>query len=119
MATYEQNRVLMSVITNRFFFCNRVRVLDGGARKVVGRKVDVTRDLQPYLRSEFRFEDPALRSAGPIERELRNNHHEVRSSAAHRVWVGAFAELVRQGYSSADGEDIASAAIEAAGALGL
>lgn len=118
-AVYEKNRVLMSVISNRFYFCSRVRVLEGGLRKVVGRKMDVTRDLQPYLRREFMFAEPGTRSMGTIERELRNDHREVRSGAAHRVWLGASAELLRQGRKEFDREDIASEAIEAAEALGL
>jgi hypothetical protein len=53
-ATYETNRVLFSVMTNRAFFCPRVKVLEDGVRLVVGKKYDVTADLQPYLLKKHR-----------------------------------------------------------------
>jgi hypothetical protein len=58
-AEYERNRALFSVIGNRVFFCPRAKVLKdskGDARilLVVGKKYDITDDLQPYLLKRYR-----------------------------------------------------------------
>ena len=53
-ATYERNKALLSTITNRIFFCPRVKVLDERLRSVVGAKHDITDDLQPYLLKKYR-----------------------------------------------------------------
>ena len=53
-AVYEKNRAMFSYIGNRIFFCPRVRVLNERLRKVVGKKYDITDDLQPYLLKKYR-----------------------------------------------------------------
>jgi hypothetical protein len=57
---YETNRVLFSAITNRAFFCPRVKVLEDGGRLVIGKKYDVTSDLQPYLLKKHRRENVVI-----------------------------------------------------------
>ena len=63
-ATYETNRVVFSVITQRIFFCPCLKVLDNGVREVVGNKYDVTADLQPYLLKKYRTEAMIIRRKG-------------------------------------------------------
>ena len=53
-ATYETHRALFSALGNRIFFCPRVRVMGETVRQVVGKKYDVTDDLQPYLQKKYR-----------------------------------------------------------------
>lgn len=53
-ATYEYGRVLFSALGGRIFFCTKVRVMPNGVRMVVGKKYDVTEDLQPYLLKKHR-----------------------------------------------------------------
>ena len=56
-AEYERNKAFFSVLGKRIYFCPRVRVLnDEGLRKVVGRKYDITDDLQKYLQKKYRCE---------------------------------------------------------------
>ena len=62
---------------------------------------------------------PGDRAMGNLEHELRQERTEVWSSAAHRIWTGARAELRRQGNPRPSPEEIASEAIEAAEAFGL
>ena len=52
--TYERNRVLFSLVGQRVFFAPKVKVLANGVRLVVGKKFDVTEDLQPYLLKRYR-----------------------------------------------------------------
>lgn len=54
-----RNRALFSVISNRVFFCPRAKVLvnskgDASILLVVGKKFDITDDLQPYLQKRYR-----------------------------------------------------------------
>lgn len=51
---YEYNKVLVSLITKQIFFCQKVRVMGGGIYRVVGRKFDITKDLQPYLLKKYK-----------------------------------------------------------------
>lgn len=53
-ATYETNRVMFSTMTKNIYFCPRVKVLHDGVRLVIGKKYDVTADLQPYLLKKHR-----------------------------------------------------------------
>ena len=53
-AEYELNTAFLSVLSNRIFFCPRVRVLNERLRKVVGKKYDITDALQPYLLKKYR-----------------------------------------------------------------
>ena len=117
--TYERNRVLVSMISNRFFFCPKVRVMEHGVRKVVGKKYDVTEDLQPYLRETMRLREFDGRPIGPVERELRSPVPGVITGQAYKVYQGARAALRGRGMDNAAHEDIMSEAIEAAEVLGL
>lgn len=51
---YERNVVYRSVLTDRFYFAPKVKVLGERTRLVVGRKYDVTDSLQPFLLKKFR-----------------------------------------------------------------
>jgi hypothetical protein len=62
---------------------------------------------------------PGDRAEGQLEHELRQHRAETRTSRAHRLWMGARAELRRQGNRRPSSEEVASEAIEAAEALGL
>lgn len=53
-AVYEKNRAFFSVLGNRIYFVPRSRVVRGSIRKVVGKKYDITDDLQPLLLKKFR-----------------------------------------------------------------
>lgn len=53
-AQYERNVVYRSVLTERFYFAPKVKVLGEKTRLVVGRKYDVTDSLQPFLLKKFR-----------------------------------------------------------------
>lgn len=117
---YERGRVLHSLFSNRFFFCEKVRVLPNGLRQVVGKKHDVTDDLQPYLKPGLLAYDPLAPERGPVATELRAGNRTARSGPAHLVWCGALAELTRRrGMRKPAYEDVMSEAIEAAEALGL
>jgi hypothetical protein len=57
-----RNRALFSVLGNRVFFCPRAKVLKDSqchARifLVVGKKYDITEDLQPYLQKRYRVKE--------------------------------------------------------------
>lgn len=54
MAEYERNVLYRAGLTGDFYFAPKVRVLDGNARLVVGRKYNVTSALQPYLLKKYR-----------------------------------------------------------------
>lgn len=51
---YAYNKVLVSLISKRIFFCQKVRVMGDGVYKIVGRKFDITDDLQPYLLKKYK-----------------------------------------------------------------
>jgi hypothetical protein len=51
---YERNVVYQSVLSGRFYFARKVKVLGPRTRLVVGRKVDITESLQPFLLKKFR-----------------------------------------------------------------
>jgi hypothetical protein len=51
---YERNVVYRSVLTDRFYFAPKVKVLGEKTRLVVGKKYDVTDSLQPFLLKKFR-----------------------------------------------------------------
>ena len=58
-AVYEKNRVMLSFFPAegggvRIFFCPKVKVLSESLRIVVGKKYDVSADLQPYLLKKYR-----------------------------------------------------------------
>jgi hypothetical protein len=55
--TEEKNRLVWSPFTGRFYFAPRSRVVDGKVWKIVGRKYDVTDDLQRYLSKKYRREE--------------------------------------------------------------
>lgn len=72
-------------------------------------------------KATIHLERPDSNGWGSIERELRGCRDVLSGGAegAHRVWASARAELKRRGMKDPGREDIASEAIEAAGALGL
>lgn len=82
------------------------RALELGARRIRWRP-------KPSARYE------RVRGMGSVEIELRRPQPEILTGAAHRVWQGARAELARRGVRRPTSSEIASEAIEAAGALGL
>ena len=57
-ATYERHRAMFSFIGNRIFFCPKVRVVSETVRSVVGKKYDITDDLQKYLQKRYRRGEP-------------------------------------------------------------
>lgn len=58
---YEYDQVYKSLLTNHFYFAKRVRIernkdgKDTGSRTVIGLKIDITNNLQPYLLSKYRI----------------------------------------------------------------
>ena len=55
MADYERNVVFWSSLTGQFFYAAKARVLSPTLRIVVGRKHDVTAQLQPFLLKRYRL----------------------------------------------------------------
>ena len=53
-AEYERNTVFRSTLTGRFYFVPKARVLTDTTRVVVGKKYDITDQLQPFLLKKFR-----------------------------------------------------------------
>ena len=51
---YERNIVYRSTLTGQFYFAPKVRVMDKGVRCVVGKKHDITDQIQPFLMKKFR-----------------------------------------------------------------
>lgn len=49
---------MFSFIGNRIFFCPKVRVVSETVRSVVGKKYDITDDLQKYLQKRYRRGEP-------------------------------------------------------------
>ena len=63
MADYEYDVVYRSSLTGRFYFARKVRVLSTTTRCVVGRKYDITTQIEPFLLKRFRrVERPKRRS---------------------------------------------------------
>lgn len=97
--------------SHRFYYCPKVVVYDeNGWMEVVGNKIDVTADLQPYLLACYRQPRSVaeqLRSPDPL------------SASAQKVLTGARRDLRRRGMTEFDSGDAVSEAIEAAEALGL
>jgi hypothetical protein len=56
-AVYERNVVYRSVLTDRFYFAPKVKVIGEKTRLIIGRKYDVTDSLQPFLLKRFRKAD--------------------------------------------------------------
>jgi len=54
MSEYERNTVFRSSLTGRFYFVPKARILNGNVRCVVGKKHDITEQLQPFLLKRFR-----------------------------------------------------------------
>jgi len=53
-AEYERNVVYRSSLTGQFYFAPKVRVMSGTTRLVVGKKYDITDQIQPFLLKRFR-----------------------------------------------------------------
>ncbi len=55
---YAHHVVMQGSLTGQFYYCKKVKVLDGpGAAhhfQVVGEKIDITDWLQPYLLKKYR-----------------------------------------------------------------
>lgn len=51
---YRRNVVAFSSLTKKFFFCPKMKVLEGGVLQVVGEKYDVTEDLQKFVQKRYR-----------------------------------------------------------------
>ena len=53
-AEYERNVVYRSSLTDRFYFAPKVKRLNDSVNLVVGKKYDITDQLQPFLLKRFR-----------------------------------------------------------------
>ena len=53
-AEYERNVVYRSSLTGQFYFAPKVRRLNDTVNLVVGKKYDITNQLQPFLLKRFR-----------------------------------------------------------------
>lgn len=51
---YTRNEVFRSELTGQFYFVPKARILENGVRLVVGKKHDITDQLQPFLLKKFR-----------------------------------------------------------------
>ena len=54
MEKYGRNVLYRSELTGQFYFAPKVKVLNNNICVVVGKKYDVTEQLQPYLLKKFR-----------------------------------------------------------------
>lgn len=64
MAEYERNVLYRSELTGQFYFAPKVKVLNNNIRLVVGKKYDVTEQLQPFLLKKFRKREKEIPPAG-------------------------------------------------------
>lgn len=51
---YERNVVYRSSLTGQWYFAPKVRVLGEGLRCVMGRKYDITAQVEPFLLKKWR-----------------------------------------------------------------
>lgn len=57
MAEYVFNQILFSSLTQRFYFVRKAKVRGDGILEVVGKKVDVTESIQPFLAKKYRAKE--------------------------------------------------------------